>query len=399
MVALAVNSLTLATAVDGEEPIDDLRSANRQIEEIQNFVSRHEFMEIAYTAAQLRDIVGRNKLAVVLGVELDDLGNMLIEGVANRERVTAELEELYDRGVRYVIPVHSTDNHFGGTAVYEDLFAAANLFHFGSWWDLGCSSEVDYAFELGHLVSSIVDGIRAFGISLPLNTPPLPAGCGGGYVNRRGLTDLGAFAVQEMMRLGMLIDIDHMSQRTADEALSLAESRAYPLSSGHNGLRDTQPVGRRTEYARTAQQYRRIASLRGLAGVGWGGSDARGFLESLQGVAPLMGNARIALGTDVNGLVVGPRAPVGRPVTYSADFPRARTGMRVWDYNDDGVAHYGLLPEFLAHVGQLGGAPMAGAEMMEVMFDGAEAFARTWEISVGVRNALPAVLATGVLLR
>ncbi len=32
-------------------------------------------------------------------------------------------------------------------------------------------------------------------------------------MNQRPLTELGRFALREMMRLGMMIDIDHMSQK------------------------------------------------------------------------------------------------------------------------------------------------------------------------------------------
>ncbi len=61
-----------------------------------------------------------------------------------------------------------------------------------------------------------------------------------GHVNKKGLTDLGKVAIKEMMRLGMMIDIDHMSQKSVNEALLIAEEYDYPLNSGHNGVRAAQ---------------------------------------------------------------------------------------------------------------------------------------------------------------
>jgi hypothetical protein len=69
MVALAVNSQTLADAVagPGDGPDDDMSSADLQIAEIKRLVSRHDWMEVASSADDLHRIVSNGKLAVVLG--------------------------------------------------------------------------------------------------------------------------------------------------------------------------------------------------------------------------------------------------------------------------------------------------------------------------------------------
>src|SRR5205823_3309428 len=54
----------------------------------------------------------------------------------------------------------------------------------------------------------------------------------GGHVNKKGLSPLGEVAVREMMRLGMLIDIDHGSEKTANRILEIASSNNYPVNSG-----------------------------------------------------------------------------------------------------------------------------------------------------------------------
>jgi len=130
MVALAVNNELLAEAVNGSEPKDDKSSADLQVDEIISFVGRHpDFMEIAYTAADLRRIVGANRLAVIVGMEVDNIGNFNKLGMAASEcAIRDEIERLYGKGVRYVFPIHLVDNAFGGTAVYDDLFNYANKY-------------------------------------------------------------------------------------------------------------------------------------------------------------------------------------------------------------------------------------------------------------------------------
>lgn len=78
MVALAVNSETVAASMagPGDLPTDDKASAELQIEEIKKMVDRHsDWMEVAYSSKDLRRIVLAGKLAIVLGIEIDNIGN------------------------------------------------------------------------------------------------------------------------------------------------------------------------------------------------------------------------------------------------------------------------------------------------------------------------------------
>ena len=42
-------------------------------------------------------------------------------------------------------------------------------------------------------------------------------------MNNKGLTSAGKVAIKEMMKLGMLIDIDHMSDLSQEDTLAIAE--------------------------------------------------------------------------------------------------------------------------------------------------------------------------------
>jgi microsomal dipeptidase-like Zn-dependent dipeptidase len=399
MVALTVNSITFAKGVNGIPPYDDHFVGDVQLSEIKHFVDRHAWMEIAYSANDLRRIVGEDKLAVILGVELDDIGSFVWnKRNPTEDIVREEIRRLYiDKGVRYIFPVHVIDNYFGGTAIYEGEFARANRHQFGAWLNIGCANTIDgigKRFETGwNIFKTIALGDAGGTQPLPSCPPNI------GYVNNRGLTDVGRIAIDEMMRLGMIIDIDHMSQKTVQDTLTFTRDERYPLVSGHNGLRSGSDA---SENSRTLQQYQEIAFRSGIAGVGWESSNAVTFRIAAETVANT--GIPISLGTDINGFAATPNvlpACYTSPcVQYSSSFPKANSFGKSWNYNIEGVAHYGLLPDFLRDVEIQG-----GQTVVDQLFSGAEFFARTWETTEWVSwviklwdGATPDSLVANILL-
>lgn len=103
----------------------------------------------------------------------------------------------------------------------------------------------------------------------------------------------------------------------------------------------------------------------------------RGAAEALS----IMGNRGLALGTDINGLA--PQMPfstqnVSYPLNYQPriDIPNAhRIGNKTLDFTRDGLAHIGMLPDFIQLVRQ---SPN-GAPVVDALFRSAEDFVRMWE--------------------
>lgn len=429
MVALTVNSELLAEIINGDGPYDDKTVADLQIDETVRLVSQHpEFMEIAYTSKDVRRIVGSNRLAVILGMEVDKIGNFGKAGVAtNEQTVRDEIHRLfYDKGIRYIFPIHLVDNSFGGSAVYQMLFNFANKHANGAHFKVTTSSDPNIAYRANltqgpiGFENGLILGVRGFleglgEIPAPCfndlfkcSPPPGKVRCcgsyerilnimqpaaefdtykfvSGGHVNSLGLTSLGEFAILEMMKLGMIIDLDHMSERALIRTIELAESVAggYPLNMGHNGIRG--PEG--NERGASAALVRRIAAMGGMMGVGTGKTDYQKFSEGFRKVWNVMGDHGIGIGTDVNGFEPLPGRASGKGnQTDSDNFYRSffdqslikskcQTGNRIWDYvKDGGVSHYGIMPEFLHEV-KING----GADIIEKLNTSAEYFAQMWE--------------------
>jgi hypothetical protein len=445
MVALAHNNKTLGDMVagPGDYPTDDKWSADKQIGEIRDFVMRHvDFMEVARSSADVHRIVSANKLAVIIGIEVDHIGNFPAAGVPvlgppppppRDADVIAEIDRLYGEDVRYIFPIHLLDNAFGGSAAYMNLFNVSNLREDGHSYALVCASADDnigYSYNNDDLdFTNILGQLAKTGVAVAsISYPP----CQWGQKNSLGLTPSGVVAIKQMMRRGMLIDIDHMSQAAADQMLALATEFNYPVNSGHNGLRGALGCGSQNERALRADQYAKIGSLHGMAGVGSGGLTSQQWLKLYSQVIQSMGGGSIVagFGTDTNGLTLGmPPRPgaAGRPasqvpgpqyqlyvqcalsckitplitscvndcatqfphayitepgsldaVQYNQAFPRSTDGNHVWDYNRDGVAHYGMLWDFLQDVRTLqGGSTMVDNNFMY----GADYFFHTWQIA------------------
>ena len=450
MVALAVNNKTLGDMVagPGDYPTDDKWSADLQITEIQNFVSRHsDFMEVAFNSSDVRRIVSANppKLAVVVGIEVDHIGNFQTlqnPAVPSDADVIAEIDRLYTKGVRYIFPIHVLDNAFGGSAAYVNLFNLSNVHETGKPYELVCADDpktdkdITYTYNNNDLnLEGIVAQMIKRGWAVT-SISYAPCNTGVGQKNKLGLTPTGIVAIKEMMRLGMLIDIDHMSQAAADNTLNLAQQFGYPVSSGHNGIRGSFGKDSQTERSLRPDQYATIGKLHGMAGVGSGGTYADQWRDSYNLVVQTMGaGAAAGFGTDTDGFALGMPPPklaagvpvpgpqhqqyeqcleapgckcvpvndrnpkpcinscaascnqrfpdaflhgggIKLPVQYTDAFPRSTDGNKTWDYNNDGVAHYGMLSDFLQDIGNT----PSGQAAIDNLMQGAEYFYQTWAI-------------------
>jgi hypothetical protein len=115
-----------------------------------------------------------------------------------------------------------------------------------------------------------------------------------------------------------------------------------------------------------------------MMGIGHGGYSYN-FVSNYRYGLSLTNNQSFAIGTDVNGMFPLPGPPVlGNPagqISYGAGLSMCKTGNKSWNFNTEGMAHYGLLPDYIESCKRLG---MTAAEQ-DAFFSSAERFAQMWE--------------------
>jgi microsomal dipeptidase-like Zn-dependent dipeptidase len=274
---LAVNNELLAAKTSPGAPHDDRHAIQIQIEamkEMAEYVNTlaggpgKGWLQIVYSAEEARQVIAANKLAVILGVEVDSLGNWhkqedldqltggdlrVARGVLGRE-----LDWLYSLGVRQITPIHLTNNAFGGTAIYMRFLETINIFVTGERWDVedAWNSGVRYRLDFdgddlkddlervaavsGRRVMkmhrrTLIDHIPGIRDLFDTGEPPKMRG---GHANVRGLNHYGKILLEEMMARGLIIDVDHMSEKATDAALGMAEKQNYPVICSHTWFRD-----------------------------------------------------------------------------------------------------------------------------------------------------------------
>lgn len=395
---------------------------------------------IVYTPDEARRVAESGKMAVVLGAEVDTLFGCSAAAPCERGQVERQIDELYGMGVRHIFPVHVLDNAFAGAAQYNQIFVGANIAknadtfrivncddaalvgRFGWVQGLG---EVCEVFErlppelLALMPPSLAAAREGLKIACASRPPPgveLPAS--GGHCNARGLTADGEWLLNRLMDKGMVIDTDHMSARALEATLAIAERRGYPLVSGHTGLVDRVPTPNESAMSgRDVERFRRLGGLvapilhtgHALAEVKPYGDkvphacagSTTSWAQNYLYLVDRMGGpdtAAVPFGSDMNGLIslpaprfgehachgdktaANPAKQVAYPFTgfgQSGTFGKMTTGTRSYDYNTDGLANVGLVPDFIQDLRNVG----IDDRHLGPLFRSAEAYLKLWKTS------------------
>ena len=449
--------------------VDQLRMAY----DFQRFIDERSggaglgWFRIVTTPEQARTVVRAGKLAVVLGIEVDNLFNCKEGGCPADFGLPAErlvgltslpapttleqaVDVIHSMGVRHVFPIHNFDNNFGAAATWMDPIAVGQAIAQQRWWivrDCG-DARGDYGFWLDNFMQDILQFL-GFGVS---EAPPVPAYINGNLepefasCNALGLkAGSGPALIRALMNKGMLIDVDHMAANSVDEVLAIAangprgDQASYPLVASHVqpfDLYQKEFVGNkgRHERMRTRAQLEAIRNGGGMVAamlktdtqdnnedplrygkfsqqyVPQVGStivdncrhSSRNWAQMVQYLVDVMGGP-VAMGSDFNGAAghIGPRfgsdacggwglpngferpqqeidgTRIAYPFTLPGfgQFAAQQTGFKTFDYNVDGLAHVGLLPDLMADLDRIGVDP----HYSDAVFCSAEAYIRVWE--------------------
>lgn len=370
------------------------------------------WFRIVFSPEEARDVISGGKLAVVLGIETSDLFDCFLVPFGEFTKCTesdvlGKLDEYHDRGVRVLFPVHKYDNAFSAGDGDRRVSDIGNFSHTGHYSNFEVCPEEFLGFPGGFDRGGVnyaalnqprdvfdspppvdMSGFDADPIGTLFPFVPLLGGGSleGEYCQKHGLTDLGEFLMLEMMKRGMIIEVDHFPRKSYRRAYEMLVENDYPAMGTHgrnnNGL---------------------LYELGGLSKSNFGrcrSSDTPGTMDdSFQSRIALMREAGAypaeGFGFDLNGFAGAPGPRFGEnsrcsdpqtdegityPFTsYAGDITLEEpvVGNRVLDFNTEGMVHLGLVAELIEDVRRDG----ASDEELEPLFRSAEAYLRMWEKS------------------
>ncbi len=368
------------------------------------------WFRIVFSPEEAREQIRAGKLAVVLGIEVSDLFDCFLVPFGDNERCTEEevvarLDEYHAKGVRALFPVHKFDNDFSAGDGDRRVSDLGNFMHTGHYSNfIECPEELlefSGGFDQGGLTFSdlnqpreVYDSPPPFDMSGfaedPVGTLEPHVGLllggplDGEFCQNHGITELGEFLMLEMMKRGMIIEVDHFPRKGYKRAFEILEANDYPAAGTHgrnfNGL---------------------LYELGGVSKTNLGrcrdpenpGAMANRFLERIQLIRDSGGYPAEGFGFDLNGFAgapgprFGPRSNCSAPqtdegITYpftswagDVTLQQPRVGNRVLDFNTEGMVHLGLVAELIEDV-RRDGVP---DEDLEPLFRSAEGYLRMWE--------------------
>lgn len=382
------------------DDMDSVRLQAKNMDELQDYIDAQAggpgegFYRIVRNPWQARRVVNAGKLAVVMGIETSVPFGCTVKvdvpqcSIADIDR---QLDEVRRMGVRQMELVNKFDNALSGVAgdagAIGPVVNLANFLETGSFWDMEHCEPADGESHDNNQAAlpgispgqqdALFGAIGSLGlpdVALPLYPPP-------DHCNRRGLTTLGEHTIEALAERRMLFDPDHMSVRARRSAMDTIEELGYHgVLSSHSWS--------------TPDAYPRIYRAGGFIAPYAG--DSTGFVEKWRrhvGWADPRYYWGLGFGADINGLGAqgDPRgASVANPVRYpfrglgGVTVARQRAGQRVYDINVDGVAQYGLYPDWVEDLRQVAGGA-DGRDLVDDLARGAEAYLQMWERAEGVR--------------
>ncbi|MDF1693205.1 MAG: peptidase M19 [Zhongshania sp.] len=398
---------------------DDMSVATKQVEylyEVQDYIDAQSggpskgWYRIVKSPQEARDVINDGKMAVILGVEVAqvfDCGVTFLPGGGEQRRcdkaqIDAEIQRLWDLGVRHVYPYHDIDSSLGGTGIFSgDVINFLNFLDTGAFWKTTeCRSypvDEPSVRTPGTEMTTAIPGSGSDPLSQAIFdatgglTPLYPPGK---RCNQRTVTDLGEYALRALMTRGMVIDIDHAAYHSKDIMLDIADEQTpkYPLASSHDahgGL--------------TSDQVVRMLKNGGVVYPYKGnGIKHKAFLEKLKfwrakaGISDSDQVLGLGYGADGNGFGghPGPRGGDSEPVQYPfplfsgddwgpqfANFKTVNVNMllipesgKYWHIDETGMSHYGLVADFVEEVRLEG-----GKEALDALYNSAEGYVQMWE--------------------
>jgi len=409
---------------------DAVAQQTQYIYDLQDYIDAQEggpgkgWLRVVTSPADARIAIADNQLAVVLGTEHGTLFDCR-EGVdyCTEEFVDQELQNIYDMGIRSVFPIHRFDNAFGGTRTADG--SAGGWMHLTSMLS---TSKINTLLDLvnpfkllfepigGHFweFDECPEGVQAAGNILSMKTfvekdltvltdaandiptfgPLLSQGLDLIFIDKlgdlpeykefdgekrmcniRGLQDIGAHLINGIIDRGMIIEIDHMSYYTQTAVMDIIEERQYSgVISGHTWM-ESNPETR-------GQIFKLGGLVMPFNNKPTSVANSMKKLKTEMEAYPF--SIGIAMSTDIQGVTSQAKADEDFSPQYpftsidgKTTFYQPKTGDREFDFGKEGMAHYGLYPEWVENFRQVDESDPE--DLMAILMNSAETYLQMWE--------------------
>jgi hypothetical protein len=389
------------------DDMDSIRLQAKDMYQMQDYIDAQfggpgkGFYRIVKNPFQARTVINSGKMAVIMGIETSVPFGCTFKALPTGDQPAAactpenldkQLDAVKAMGVRQMELVNKFDNALSGIAGDNGEVGAAvnsaNFLETGTYWDMQhCEPANPDAHDHNQIAAPDISAGQQdalFGAIAELaHLPAAPVYPPPDHCNSRGLTTLGEYTIKGLAKRHMIFDPDHMSVKARQSSLDQIDEMNYPgIVSSHSWS--------------TADAYPRIYQEGGFITPYAG--DSTGFVEKWKahvGWADKHYYWGIGYGADMNGLGAqgDPRgADVSNPVTYpftglgGVTIGQQHAGERVYDINNDGVAQYGLYPDWIEDLTKVADAEHRGdgAEIQDDMARGAEAYLQMWERAQGI---------------
>lgn len=490
MVNDLVENRVLCELVTGTDPgiinpvCNEMASVHKQIDfmnEMQDYIDAQYggpgkgWMRLVSTPQEARQVIADGKLAVVQGVEISHIFNCQVNyatatfpedatsgnpgepetetsesfhaygqdpvddrieengspdpsKLCTETGIQTQLDDLWNKGVRQLFPIHEFDNAFGGNGIFTGLVLnMGNRRDTGRFWqtyecpDNGTGNS--YFYNAGAVLETSTASLcnnageqqaecQAFAAALQVglltdsagNIANFPAYPATRQCNARWMTPLGDFMFNTLMKKGIIIEIDHLELEMKSQIIAKADAAPldYPLVSthgGHGGI--------------TKQQATNMLKLGGM--IYPYKPNGSGYISRVNDIAAVTPDDypypfAVGFGADTNGLgsqakpqseainypftlfqgtdwdnVLGDGINVS-PLTFNMS-QVAESG-RKFNINTEGQSHYGLVADFVEQVRVAGGNDANSA--LKALYNSAETYLQMWERTLAASAAINA---------
>lgn len=180
------------------------------------------WFRIVTSSEQARDVISQGKMAVFLGIEVDTIfgadtdfvgkynaGEITEEEMnTGLENIEKQLDEVYDLGIRSFYMIHALNNGFGGCQLYQgEIFSIMNYLKTSDFYQPEVSTNPRVFYKQPKA-------------DLPEDAQ--------GHANVEGLTETGKWMIHQMINRHMIIELDHMSDKSLNDTLDILWEEKYP---------------------------------------------------------------------------------------------------------------------------------------------------------------------------